>query len=193
MDGEKLGAGTEYQARPEYKYKEDYNQKPIIDWEDSDPPYIRNRLGPFILFLDNERVKVRKKEQRFQYTLIIAGALVPIVNVTGIPTPISTIFSAILGGIVVVCAGLLQFEKYHERWLSFKMITTKLSNEYYLWKNKVGEYGPKDSNPDKQMTKSNEESLATLVSRCENIILSEATEYIGFFSRPNLSDTNPKE
>jgi hypothetical protein len=115
--------------------------------------------------------------------LIIARPLVPIVNVTGTPPSISSIFSAILGSIVVVCAGLLQFEKYHERWLSFKKITTKLSNEYYLWKNKVGEYEPKDTSPNKQMTKHDEESLATLVGRCETIILSEATEYIGFFSR----------
>jgi Protein of unknown function (DUF4231) len=190
MDVKKLGASTEYQASPDYRYTKNYNQKPTIDWEDSDPPYVKNRLGPFILFLDNERVKVRNIEQCLQYILIIAGTLVPIVNVTGIPTPISTIFSAILGGIVVVCAGLLQFEKYHERWLSFKMITTKLSNEYYFWKNKVGEYGPKDTNPNKQMTKSNEEGLTILVSRCENIILSEAIEYIGFFSRPNKSDTD---
>jgi hypothetical protein len=189
MDGENLGASTEYQAFPEYKNKKGYNQKPVIDWEDSDPSYVRDRLGPFVLFLDNERIKVREKEQLLQYILILAGALVPIVNVTGIPSPISNVFSAILGAIVVVCAGLLQFEKYHERWLSFKMITTKLSNEYYLWKNKVGEYGPKDTSPNKQMTKRDDESLAILVSRCENIILSEATEYVGFFSRLNESDT----
>jgi hypothetical protein len=168
---------------PKYKNSKDYDVKPIIDWDDDcNNEYITRRLGPFTLFLDNERVKVRKKEVDLQRLLIIAGALIPIVNVTGIPTPFSNILSASLGGIVVVIASILQLQKYHERWLSFKMVTTKLSNEYYYWRNDVEDY----SNLDNVHLK-----LSLLVKRCEKIILSEASDYVGLFTSQNDDKKNP--
>jgi hypothetical protein len=188
-DNEKeAGSSTKAETR-EYMNKAKYKQKPILDWEGGDPSYVRKRLGPFTIFLDNERIKARESESRLQYTLIIAGALVPIVNVTGIPISISGILSSILGGIVVVCAGLLQFGKYHERWLSFKMITTKLSNEYYSWKNNAGEYAPKDANTNQQATEPKNKD-ALLVERCENIIMSEASDYASLFNHSIKPGTN---
>jgi hypothetical protein len=68
------------------------------------------------------------------------------VNVFGIPSPLSNILSSVFGGIVVISTGFLQFEKYHERWLISKTTATKLTNEYYYWKNKVGEYALNNSN-----------------------------------------------
>jgi hypothetical protein len=176
-------------SMPEYKYAANYKHKPIIDWEDRDDDYIKNRLGPFILFLDNERVKTRDKESKLQYILLVAGVLIPIVNIGGAPVQISGILSSALGGIVVVCAGLLQFGMYHERWLSFKMITTKLSNEYYYWKNKVGDYAVGDLETNAKCPYSEARNLSLLVKRCENIILSEASDYARIFSPPNKPES----
>src|SRR5215218_1380918 len=64
---------------PQYNNTANYQVKPIIVWEDCDGYYIKNRLGPFILFLDNQRVKTRETESNLQYILLIAGALIPII------------------------------------------------------------------------------------------------------------------
>jgi hypothetical protein len=184
-------------VKPEKKYKileklkvvfwSKYEDKPQFkrDDDDVDNPYIKNRLERFINFFDSERKKNRDKERRLQYLIIGFGALIPVVNVFGIPSPFSNILSSVFGGIVVVSTGFLQFEKYHERWLISKTTATKLTNEYYYWKNKVGEYTLNNSNHQSVIAEEKEKAekrLALLVRNCEYILLSEATEFVGLFN-----------
>jgi uncharacterized protein DUF4231 len=161
--------------------------KPEFSPPTGDPEYIIDRLGPFIRFFDRERLRNRCRERLLQYIIIAAGALIPIVNVTGIiPPPLLNILSAVLGGIVVGSTGVLQFEKYHERWLLAKTVQTKLTNEYFYWKNAVDEYAnpidesaSKDKPCNESGTKQNLVRLPVLVKNCEHIIMSEASEYVG--------------
>lgn len=114
----------------------------------------------------------------------------------GIENLASNIASAIFGGTIAALTAVLQFEKYHERWISFKRAGTKLSNEYYMWKNSSGPYAPekekqKELSAEKSSNKSPEDRnnnntteyrLALLVKRCEEIITSEAFDYVDIFS-----------
>ena len=156
------------------KAKNQEHGKPEFIIHDKDDDYIKDRLGRFIIFFDKERAIVRRRERILQYTIIILGSLIPIVNLVGIQTFASNILSAIFGASIAIITAILQLEKYHERWLSFKMISTKLSNEYYFWKNKSGDYSLKEEESVKL-------KLPVLVKRCEDIILSEAVEYVNLF------------
>jgi len=102
--------------------------------------HTKKRLEPFIRFFDSERKRNRNKERILQYLIIGFGALIPIVNVIGIPSPLSNILSSVFGSIIVMSTGFLQFEKYLERWLIYRTTATKLANECYYWTNNVGEY-----------------------------------------------------
>jgi hypothetical protein len=155
--------------------------KPEFIISDKDDEYIKNRLGRFIIFFDRERAIVRLWERILQYTIIFLGSLIPIVNLVGIETFASNILSAIFGATIAIITAILQLEKYHERWLSFKMTSTKLSNEYYFWKNKSGDYSLKEEESVKL-------KLPVLVKRCEDIILSEAVEYVNLFRATKPED-----
>jgi hypothetical protein len=100
----------------------------------------KKRLEPFIRFFDSEGKRNRNKERILQYLIIGFGALIPIVNVIVIPSPLSNILSSVFGSIIVMSTGFLQFEKYLERWLIYRTTATKLANECYYWTNNVGEY-----------------------------------------------------
>jgi hypothetical protein len=152
--------------------------KPGFKIPDNDDDYIKDRLGRFIIFFDKERAIVRRRERILQYTIIILGSLIPIVNLVGIETFASNILSAIFGATIAIITAILQLEKYHERWLSFKMTSTRLSNEYYFWKNKSGDYNLKEE----------EKAKSLLVKRCEDIILSEAVEYVNLFRATKPED-----
>jgi hypothetical protein len=160
--------------------------KPQFIENDADGEYIKNRLARFIRFFDREREKNRTRERQLQYAIIGLGALIPVINVIGPKTLESNILSAIFGGSIALFTAILQFEKYHERWLSSKKTATKLSNEYFRWKNCSGVYGSDYKNDLKiqgEMTqKEQEEKLALLVERCEDIIASEAFDYVTLFS-----------
>ena len=161
-----------------------------------EPCYINDRLGPFIRFFDNERLRNRRSERRLEYLIIGFGAAIPIVNVIGIPSPLSNILSSIFGGIIVVSTSFLQFEKYHERWLISKTTATKLTNEYYYWKNKVGAYDllPESGPVEDKVNEIEKKRLALLVRNCETILISEASEFVGLFNTKDKgTDVNPRD
>jgi hypothetical protein len=119
------------------------------------------------------------------------------VNVLGTPSPLSNILSSFFGGIIIISTGFLQFEKYQERWPIYRTTATKLANEYYYWKNNVGDYalssnhesGAKQGKLEEQEKLEDnleKQKLALLVRNCESIISSEATEYVGLFTRDRI-------
>jgi Protein of unknown function (DUF4231) len=180
--------------------KEKRGAKPIFNESVNDDEYIHVRLARFIRFFDKQKELNRTKEQILQYIIIGFEDLIPIINVVGIENLASNIasaiFGAIFGGTIAALTAVLQFEKYHEGWISFKRAGTKLSNEYYMWKNSSGPYAPekekqKELSAEKSSNKSPEDRnnnntteyrLALLVKRCEEIITSEAFDYVDIFS-----------
>jgi hypothetical protein len=202
---------------PERRFYKGKN-KPKFTWHIHEEDYIKYRLGPFINYFDRQRIENRRKEQLYQYLIIGLGALIAIINVFGIEKLYSNVSSAILGGTIAALTAVLQFEKYHDRWISYKQAGTKLSNEYFKWSNGTGEYSLKEEEVRKEMdrlitdqekppTSEQKErvslndqkirdvvekkfKLALLTKRCEDIITSEAFDYVALFSSPSPSTSS---
>jgi hypothetical protein len=75
---------------------------------------------------------------------------------------------------------ILQYEKFHEKCLSHKIVSSKLTREYYLWKGCSGEYSKEEDVKVKE---------ALLIKNCEEILFTEATEYVNLFSSSRPTDT----
>jgi hypothetical protein len=119
-----------------------------------DPDYVTCRLEPFINFFQDAHGQDRRNDSLLTYPIIIFGALIAVVNVysvgggQAIPFGVA-ILSAIFGALVSILTGISQYEKYHQRWAQEKLVAARLRNEYYLWKNRVGDYRckPEDNPP----------------------------------------------
>jgi len=169
-------------------------RKPPFKPADNDPPYVKERLGPFIDFFDKAYYKDRRNESMLLYPIVIFGSLIAVVNVFSVGVEVIplwvAIISSILGALISILTGINQFEKYHQRWLHSKQVSAKLRNQYYLWKYRVGDYAckprdnPASENPNCKLDK--------LVSSCEEIILKEAAEYADMFTeqRPGSGNGN---
>jgi hypothetical protein len=74
--------------------------------------------------------KARENKPKFrlcQLIILIAGAIIPIINVVPIGGDVQThgdvqtrIISSVIGGIIVVVTGLTQLEKYQESWILYR-------------------------------------------------------------------------
>jgi hypothetical protein len=147
--------------------------EPPFTFEKDDPPYVQTRLKTTIDRNLQDKVSHIWKEHNLQFIIILASAIIPIVNVAIHPSFGVNIVSSVLAGIVLVVTSVLQLKKYHERWILSKNTAARLSYEYYRWKNKVGEEYERETDDDSR--------VALLVKNCECIILSEATQFAGFF------------
>jgi hypothetical protein len=163
--------------------------------ETTDPPYVHERLKKFIDFFEEHREMNRAKERKYVYLTIIIGAFISVVNVFTVfdlreTQILVSITSAILGAVVTIMVGILQHEKYHQRWVHLKVVATRLRVEYYLWKNRVGVYSCEKG--DDTRCKESDYKINVLVERCEDIILKEALEYAEMFTEPGKKSVPPE-
>jgi hypothetical protein len=129
-----------------------------------------------------------------QYVIIVFSALIPVINVIGpstssqegsvTSTTLTQVLSAVFGALIVMLVGILQFEKFHDKWLLFKRTAVDLRREYYNWKNCVGDY---------KCEKGREGNLALLIERCETILKDETGEYLRYFSNSSTSTNQGRE
>jgi uncharacterized protein DUF4231 len=114
--------------------------------------------------------KARHNKHRFrlyQIIILIASAIIPIVNVinfTDLPIRIS---SSIMAGIIAVATGITQLEKYQENWTLYRTSTELLKKEKYFFENNAGEYS----------NLSDIEKKKLLVERVESIVSAETSRY----------------
>jgi hypothetical protein len=161
-----------------------------------DPLYVHKRLKKFIDFFEIHREKSRDAEKKYVYLTIIVGAFISVVNVFSVfdlreTQILVSIISAILGAAVSIMVGILQHEKYHQRWVHLKVAATRLRVEYYLWKNRVGVYSCEKG--DDTRCKDNDYKLNVQVEKCEDIILKEALEYAEMFTEPGKKPQSPEK
>ena len=114
--------------------------------------------------------KARLNKNRFhlvQITILVAGAIIPIVNVASFGDAQTRLASSIVGGVIVVATGITQLGKYQENWILYRTTAEMLKKEKYFFLNHAGEY-----------SSSNEEERNTLlVERVEATISSETSKY----------------
>jgi hypothetical protein len=115
----------------------------------------------------SDRAKDNKIKFRIcQIVILVAGAIIPIINVASIGDS-QRMISSIIGGLIVVVTGLTQLEKYQENWILYRTTTELLKKEKYFFENGVGDY----SNPDEK------ERNTILVERVESIVSAETSKY----------------
>jgi hypothetical protein len=113
--------------------------------------------------------KARHNKSRFrlcEVIVIIAGSIIPIVNIVEID-PGTRIVSSVLGGLIAIVTGITQLEKYQENWILYRTTSELLKKEKYYYENEVGEYsGLDESNRNRK-----------LVERVESLVSSETSKY----------------
>jgi hypothetical protein len=175
---------TRFFNRDKGNTKEKQDRHPPFAWDEGhDGDYVEKRLSKYVLWFERQKEKDRLRERELQYTIIILGAAIPVINVIGIEQLATNILSAIFGVGIALLTAILQFEKYKERWMSHKVTATNLANEYFFWKNRSGAYGD---------LKTDEDRLAWLVNRCERMISAEVIEYVNPFAsvKPGIDDVD---
>src|SRR5919198_1013013 len=93
--------------------------------------YVTERLEPFTKNFYNKANRLMGAYFVFQVIIIVASAVIPIVNVLGKPSVELQIVSASLGGVIVVCTGFLQLTKSSERGIILRILTAQLQNVYH--------------------------------------------------------------
>jgi hypothetical protein len=128
--------------------------------------YKQERLQKEIDWHSNKAKENKIRFQICQIIILVAGAIIPIINAPNFGDP-QRIISAIIGGLIVVITGLTQLEKYQENWILYRTSTELLKKERYFFENNVGDY----SNPDEK------ERNKLLVERVESIVSAETSKY----------------
>jgi uncharacterized protein DUF4231 len=113
--------------------------------------------------------KARDNKLRFrlcQVIILIAGTIIPVINLVGIGD-VTRITSSIIGATIAIATGITQLEKYQENWILYRTTTELLKKEKYFFENSAGEYSKLEE----------EEKNKLLVERVEGIVSSETSKY----------------
>jgi hypothetical protein len=173
-------SGTAYLKGVEDNHNEKKNQE---------TNYKETRLQEQIAW-HSEKAKHNKLRFRmYQIVILIASAIIPIINVGSAETNIANyqtrIISSIIGAVIVVITGITQLEKYQENWILYRTSTELLKKEKYFFENNVGEYS----------NIGEEERNKLLVERVESIVSAETSKYFTTHqpSQKNSEKTNQKQ
>lgn len=111
----------------------------------------------------------KRRYYAFEIATLVAGALIPIVNVwAGAGSTTVRTWSAILGGVVVVAAGVSKLFKFQENWLQYRAIAESLTRERELFAARAGDYADDDEI----------KRRALLVERAETLLANVTAQFI---------------
>ena len=123
--------------------------------------YSEERLDGEIEYYSVNASKNKSNYHRSQITIIIIGALIPVVNIIDFASFEIRLISAILGAIVVGVTGIIQLKKYHENWIMYRSAEEALKKEKYTYENNAGKYsGLSVEEKDKKMV----ENIESIIS-----------------------------
>ena len=131
--------------------------------------YIKNRLDDQINWYSGKANQNKARYHGSQVLIIIAAALIPVINIIDF-APIETrIFSTILAGTIIGAAGILQLKKFQENWILYRATEEILKKEKNMFENGAGEYSEL----------ADDQKHKLLVERVEAIILNQNYQYFG--------------
>jgi hypothetical protein len=150
-------------AEVEYHDKEDIEQ------------YLKHRFKPTRNLYKQRARHYMLLYNIFQILIIIASAIIPIVNLTPNISQDNNIriVSSSLGTAIVIFTGILQLAKAQENWILFMSTIDSLENEYYLFSHSIGSY-------------SNEDRNKLFIQRIESIIRSKSKQYVSTIQTTGL-------
>lgn len=110
-------------------------------------------------------------KRRFYFaeiTTLLAGAAIPVVNLWITGSNLSRVLSGILGGVIVVAAGIGKLFKFQENWLQFRTLAEALEREAEYYKTGVADYAAADEAGRNRL----------LVERVENILAGSVSQFV---------------
>jgi hypothetical protein len=147
--------------------------------------YPIKRLEEQIIWHSQKARNNKKKFRLYQIITIIASALIPIINITGIGfADIQTrIASSVIGGLIAVITSITQLEKYQENWILYRNTSELLKKEKYFFENDAEDY--------KGLGRDGKNRL--LVERVENIVSSETSKYFAIHHHSTQQQSEDKK
>ena len=136
------------------------------------PNYIQDRLEDQQKWYEKKANENKRKHHFLQISIIISGALIPIINSIPYLDTETRIVSSILGGIIIIITGTIQLKKYQENWIQYRTTEEILKKEKFLYLSSAGEYSNLDD----------EEKHRLLVERTESAI---SNQNVNFFVTHN--------
>ena len=135
-------------------------------------PYINERLDDQISWYGKKSAYNKLRFRICQFIIIVASALIPIINL-GIPLtevdPIQVLrITAILGGVITIVTALSQMDAYFETWVLYRTTGEALKRERFLYINNAADYSGL----------AGEEKNKLLVERVEALLSSENSKFL---------------
>jgi hypothetical protein len=127
------------------------------------PDPVIDRMENQIAWYDSKSRSNRKWFKWIKTTEIIAAAIIPLLAASRMPH--TTAATAILGVLITVFEGLLQLNKYHENWISYRSTCESLRHEKYIFLAGAGPYA------------NAEKPRALLAERVESLVSTEHAKW----------------
>lgn len=137
--------------------------------------YVEERLEKQADWHSDKARDYKKNYFRTEVITIVAGALIPVINVlTIIPDDWIKILSASLGALIVISSGIGKLFKYQDNWLNYRGIVETLRREKEFYRMKVGEYDVED--PEKRNKILVERTETTLSENTAKFIATQSSK-----------------
>jgi hypothetical protein len=129
--------------------------------------YIEERLNNQTKWYEKKATENKTKFHYFQIIIIVASAIIPIVNIIDFAPLQIRVISAILGAAITGITSLVQLKKYQENWLLYRSSEESLKREKFLYLHDAGNYSNLTEDDKKK----------TLVESVEAILSSETSKF----------------
>jgi hypothetical protein len=135
--------------------------------------FVKNRLDEQMGWYSKKSTFNKSRYRLFQVVIIIASAIIPLINLTASAFEIwwqhaALIISAFLGSIITIISAILQMEKYFDNWILYRTTLESLKREKVLFQNNAGEYANLGDNDKNRL----------LVERVEAMLSSEHAKFL---------------
>jgi hypothetical protein len=131
--------------------------------------YLQRRLAAQRQWHNDKAAWNKRRYYSVEIATLLAGAAIPIVNLWVADPFCSRVLSGLLGGVVVVAAGVGKLFKFQENWLQFRTLTETLEREEELYKTGVGEYAAAADEAGRNRL---------LVERTESVLAGSVSQFI---------------
>jgi uncharacterized protein DUF4231 len=130
--------------------------------------YLGDRLEAQRKWHSDKAAWNRKRFYLTEMIALVAGSMIPIINVLDIPDLPVRALSASLAALIVISTGISKLYKFQENWLTYREVAEVLKREKELYLYEVGDY---DVRGDQQRSK-------MFVERIENILATTTSQYV---------------
>jgi uncharacterized membrane protein len=130
--------------------------------------YLQRRVEKELQWHDSKAARNKHWFYFVEITTLVAGTAIPVVNLWFTGPDLSRLLSGILGGVIVVAAGIGKLFKFQENWLQYRTLAEALGREAEFYKTGSADYAAADEAGRNRL----------LVERAENILAGSVSQFI---------------